>query len=275
MIQDKNAPEPTLLQRNIAWLMERIGSNPTAVSREIARRHGGGNNTLVRAILTGAVASPRGVTLRRLAEHFGAATGIQLSADDLELRDLQTEFGEGGHIKNGAHGPLTVSPAPVPQYGHGWHSEARRLEGARIPDLTGLPRDVPILGAALGGRGAGEFFFNGETIGYAKRPPTLAGMKNAFAIYISGDSMEPLFLQGRIAYVTPDRPPAKGDYVLVEMEPENGDPVGAAIVKQLIRQTGKGVLLRQLNPLRDLPEIPLTRVKHIYRVPRPDEWIND
>src|SRR5690242_7199291 len=60
---------------------------------------------------------------------------------------------------------------------------------ARTPELANMSHDVPILGVARGGRpGEGDFRFNGEVAGVTARPHGLRGMKDAFCIFVQGDS---------------------------------------------------------------------------------------
>jgi phage repressor protein C with HTH and peptisase S24 domain len=206
-------------------------------------------------------------TLRKIAD----ATKIPVPPDLLG--------GQTADSPSGVYDILTTQPHTA----HGsWPNEVRRTEGVTGLPETGLwPRDVPIYGTAVGGDGTGEFYFNGETAGWAKRPPVLIGVKNSFAIYLSNDSMRPVFKPGRIVYVNPDRPPLIGDYVVVELEPENGERNGPALLKQLVRRTAKHLILRQLNPLQEIDPIPLGKVRQIngklviYRVVEPDEWLGD
>jgi phage repressor protein C with HTH and peptisase S24 domain len=138
---------------------------------------------------------------------------------------------------------------------------------------------VPIYGTAVGGDASGawgEFYFNGETAGYAPRVPALVGVTNAFAVYISNDSMSPVFRPGKRVYVDPNRPATPGDWVLVELHAENGDRNGPALIKKLKRRTAKELFLNQLNPekAQDIV-IPMSRVKHIYRALDPYEWLGE
>lgn len=151
-------------------------------------------------------------------------------------------------------------------------NELVRAEGVdSLPFLASWPQDVPILGTAVGGNGDGDFYLNGESGGHAYRPKVLAGVEKVFALYISNDSMTPVFRPGKLVYVSAARAPAIGDYVIVEMHAENGERNGPALLKELVRRTAKEIFLRQLNPLLDLKPIPVDRVKHLYRAYHPDE----
>lgn len=135
------------------------------------------------------------------------------------------------------------------------------------PDVSpgALPRDVPILGTAVGGVN-GDFELNGEIVDMARRPPALAGMRSVFALYVVGDSMSPAFEPGDLVFLQRSRHPASGDYVVVEMKPRGDDgEVRPALLKRFIKIAGDTLILSQFNPPMDLP-VPRTHVLYVYRV---------
>ncbi len=136
--------------------------------------------------------------------------------------------------------------------GHGSIADAgappSRVEAVsqRASQLSRTPirqnRDLPILGqgaAALVGAVAIE-----EAIGYESRPPALAAVSDAYALYVAGDSMEPRYFSGEIVYVNPRRPCRSGDDVVVQVR-EQGVIVG--YVKKLLRRTDEFVICTQYN----------------------------
>lgn len=139
------------------------------------------------------------------------------------------------------------------------------------PDIHNWPKDLPIRGSAAGGDGLGEFYFNGETVAYDRRPPALTGVRDAFGLYLDGDSMAPLFESGDTVWVNPSKPVTPNCYVLVELRPEKGEAVGAALVKQLVRRTPEKLVLRQFNPAKEFM-IPMKRVLRYYRIVPHREW---
>jgi hypothetical protein len=83
------------------------------------------------------------------------------------------------------------------------------------------------------------------------RPASLANDASAYAVRIIGNSMWPRFRPGRSVAVSPGTPVAIGDDVLVKLRrlPDLAAAPGIAIlVKQLVRNSGSGVELRQFNP---------------------------
>lgn len=147
-------------------------------------------------------------------------------------------------------------------------SEATVVSAPPIHPIV-LPQDVPVYGTAVGGVDS-EFSFNGTVIDYVRRPPGLAHVEGAFAIYVTGDSMEPRYEPGELVYVNPSRPAAPGDDVLIEMAaPESGEPA-PCYIKRLVRRHASRVECRQFNPPRDL-EYPTAAISQIHRIMRPTE----
>src|SRR5258708_38198563 len=107
------------------------------------------------------------------------------------------------------------------------------------------PRALPVMGAVKGG--AEGFFFNeGEAKKYVVRPPALAGVSNAFALYVDGESMEPRYYAGEMLYVNPNRPVTRGCFVAVEMDEDQG------MIKKFDRRYDIHLVLTTLNPLAAL-----------------------
>jgi phage repressor protein C with HTH and peptisase S24 domain len=111
------------------------------------------------------------------------------------------------------------------------------------------------------------FEFNGQIIGYGKRPAALAGVPSLFILYIDGTSMEPWARHGSPVLIHPGAPVRIGDRVLVEMHPEDGqeDGLRRAYIKELVRRTETKLILRQYNPEEE-KALPAKRVKAVMRV---------
>lgn len=103
------------------------------------------------------------------------------------------------------------------------------------------------------------------TARYIARPPALRGMRGIYAIYFSGSSMEPRFYPHEVGLIDPNRPPAPGEYVLVQMNDGGSDDVVSVLVKKLVRRTAKEVVLEQYNPPQVF-SVPAQRVTRIHRV---------
>jgi phage repressor protein C with HTH and peptisase S24 domain len=140
-------------------------------------------------------------------------------------------------------------------------SDAEFVTTAGLPTVG--PMDVELMGIAVGGDD-GDFTFNGEVAGHVRRPPGIAHLRNVFALHILSDSMVPRYYPGELIYVG-GREPVPGDYVVIEMFPEEGAKAGKAYVKHLLRRTASDVIVRQHNPDK---EITYNRyeVKRVWRV---------
>ncbi|MGY0779843.1 S24 family peptidase [Azospirillum argentinense] len=73
---------------------------------------------------------------------------------------------------------------------------------------------IPIRGGARGGNEQ-EMFLN-DVIGYTARPSSLKDVKDAYSMYMVGDSMSPRYEPGWLLYVHPHKPPKPGRAVVVE-----------------------------------------------------------
>lgn len=121
---------------------------------------------------------------------------------------------------------------------------------------AGWPRDVPVLGTAM----AADYSYDDDgrtvlvermeigltdVIQYAPRSPSMTSNRQFYAVYVNGSSMEPKFDPGDLIYVDPRRPPAIGDYVVVQLRDGNGhdgaDQVVCAMVKRLVKKSPAGV----------------------------------
>jgi phage repressor protein C with HTH and peptisase S24 domain len=100
---------------------------------------------------------------------------------------------------------------------------------------------MPIRSAGRGGNDQQMFLEDGP-IGYTPRPANLAGVRDAYAIYMVGDSMEPRYTQGWLLHVNPFKPPIRGRDVVVYKKDQ------AVLIKQFIGWNDEALVLRQLNP---------------------------
>ena len=106
-------------------------------------------------------------------------------------------------------------------------------------------KDLPILGRAQGGD-EGNLVIEDGAIDWTFRPASLHGVRDAFAVYVTGDSMLPKYRDGDLFYVNPALKPRHGRFVLMETPDHRG------LVKQFVKWKGDTLLLRQLNPGKTL-----------------------
>ena len=117
---------------------------------------------------------------------------------------------------------------------------------------------LPIRSAARGGSDQ-EMFLGDGPIGYTPRPSNLSGVRDAYAIYMIGDSMEPRYMQGWLLHVNPFKPPTRGRDVVV-YKTNN-----AVLIKQFVGWNDDVLVLRQLNPDQEL-RIPRAEVAECHLV---------
>lgn len=137
------------------------------------------------------------------------------------------------------------------------HPELAEVLPAASPDFG--PDEVPVYGYAAGTTDDALNLHDGAEIGRVDRHPKQAGINDAFAVYVVGESMAPRFKPGQILYILPGRWPAAGEDVVIELD--NGD----GYVKEYRRKTQKEIICWQYNPNREWRR-PLHQVKAVYSV---------
>ncbi|MGE0222660.1 MAG: helix-turn-helix transcriptional regulator [Acetobacteraceae bacterium] len=122
-------------------------------------------------------------------------------------------------------------------------------------------RRVPLIGFAQAG-GDGFFDDGGYPVGGGWDEVSLPeiGDPNAYALEISGDSMEPVFRDGDHVIVSPSAPIRRGDRVVVRTFR------GEVMAKELARRSARRVELKSLNPEHPDYSFDLTEVAWIHRI---------
>lgn len=131
------------------------------------------------------------------------------------------------------------------------------IDGARaIPSSQSqLRRSIPLIGLAQAGS-SGYFDDGGYPAGagWDEVNSLEIGDPSAYALEISGDSMEPVYRDGDMIVVSPNAPIRRGDRVVTRTI------AGEVLAKQLVRRSARRIELRSLNPehsdrIFDLQEI--------------------
>lgn len=138
------------------------------------------------------------------------------------------------------------------------------VTGARALTSTGRPvsaRRVPLIGLAQAG-GEGYFDDAGYPVGGGWDEVGLPDVAdtNAYALEISGDSMEPVFRDGDMVIVSPNAPVRRGDRVVVRTTD------GEVMAKQLVRRSARRIELKSLNPLHPDYTFDLEKVIWMHRI---------
>ncbi|TDH62456.1 helix-turn-helix transcriptional regulator [Dankookia rubra] len=190
------------------------------------------------------------------AENGLSASGLARKAGlDATAFNPSKRIGADGR----ARWPSTESVAKVlSATGAGFSDFASLVTGvAALPrggrGLSG--RRIPLIGLAQAG-GEGYFDDGGYPVGggWDEISVPEIGDPNAYALEISGESMEPVFRDGDVVIVSPGAPVRRGDRVVVRTQK------GEVMAKELKRQSAKRVDLRSLNPAHpdysfEIPEI--------------------
>ena len=120
---------------------------------------------------------------------------------------------------------------------------------------------VPLIGFAEAG--AGGYFDDGgfpAGKGWDEIPFPAVNDENAYALEISGDSMEPAYRDGAVIIVSPAASVRKNDRVVVKTKD------GEVMVKELKRKTSKSIELKSINPEHKERTLPLRDVVWIARI---------
>jgi phage repressor protein C with HTH and peptisase S24 domain len=110
------------------------------------------------------------------------------------------------------------------------------------PGAAGAARAVPLLGFAEAG--AGGYFDDGgfpAGEGWDEIAFPAVTDEHAYALEVSGQSMEPAYRDGDVILVSPSAPIRRGDRVVVRTKD------GEVLVKELKRRTAKSIELKSLN----------------------------
>lgn len=123
------------------------------------------------------------------------------------------------------------------------------------------PRPVPVIGFAEAGAG-GYFDDAGFPVGTGWDEIVFPDIddENAYALEVSGNSMEPLYRKGDILIVSPAARVRPGDRVIVKTKS------GEVLAKELKRRSSKIVELRSLNPAHKDRVLPASDVLWIARI---------
>jgi len=126
---------------------------------------------------------------------------------------------------------------------------------------VGVCRNIPLIGFAQAGN-QGYFDDGGYPAGggWDEIPFPGLGDPQAYALEITGDSMEPVFRDGDTVIVSPQASIRRGDRVIAKTKD------GEVMVKLLLRQSVHRVELKSLNPDHEDRSLDVDDVEWIARV---------
>jgi phage repressor protein C with HTH and peptisase S24 domain len=133
--------------------------------------------------------------------------------------------------------------------------------GRAIASPRGPSRSIPLIGMAQAG-GDGFFGDSGYPAGGGWDEVSIPeiGDANAYALEISGDSMEPVFRDGDMVIVSPEASIRRGDRVVVRTVK------GEVMAKHLSRRSAKRVELRSFNPDHPNYSFNITELAWMHRI---------
>lgn len=125
----------------------------------------------------------------------------------------------------------------------------------------GVYRNIPLIGFAQAGS-SGFFDDAGYPAGAGWDEIAFPGVNDphAFALEITGDSMEPVFRDGDTIIVAPAASVRRGDRVVVKTNE------GEILAKVLARRTAKRLELKSLNPTHEDRSLEITEVEWVSRI---------
>jgi phage repressor protein C with HTH and peptisase S24 domain len=157
--------------------------------------------------------------------------------------------GQGPRVAANAPEPVSAQPETVGQAGlilPDSSPPVTQIVPVQIP--SGRP-DIPVWSAVAAGDEQGTMIMSDDPIDWISRSDRMRGVKNPFAFFVVGDSMEDRFYQGDQAVVNPAMPMRSGADCVFIRQGEDGQLYG--LLKRLMRVASDAWRVRQLNPRKD------------------------
>lgn len=175
----------------------------------------------------------RGLTMKALSLAGGKnETYVQQFIKYAKPQRLHRDFCEAVAARFGLD-PNTLTGSAIPP---------DAVEVRHTPNT--LTKDIPVMGNGTGGPD-GAFNMDGP-VDYMRRPPGLSGAREVYAVFVTGESMEPRYFSGEPVFVSPTRPVGIGDHVVVQCVNDDGTLQG--FVKAIDGRGSRGWKFRQYNP---------------------------
>jgi phage repressor protein C with HTH and peptisase S24 domain len=123
---------------------------------------------------------------------------------------------------------------------------------------------IPVYGQAVGGKD-GQFILNGNQVSEVLAPSSLSSVRDAYAVYVVGDSMEPRYFAGETVFVNPRLPIGKGAFVVAQISGGDEAEPHHAFIKRFVSQDSRRLRLEQYNPKKVI-EFPTSKVVSVHRI---------
>lgn len=131
---------------------------------------------------------------------------------------------------------------------------------------TGVPitsRMIPLYSCALAGPD-GSISIGPTMLEMIEAPAPISSVPDAYAVRVSGDSMEPRYFSGETVFVHPRMPVKKGDWILLQAG-EKGSQETQGYIKRLVSIDDRRVVVEQLNPKKEIT-FPRERVVTVHKI---------
>jgi SOS-response transcriptional repressor LexA len=150
---------------------------------------------------------------------------------------------------------LDIRTAPTPQQSEAMRPSRPRgfsdagVQAVLSPDMPAVLPPVPVFAARRGG----------DIIDWAPRHPLQAGVRDAYALFVRDDDMQPRYFRGETVYVHPSRPPMSGADCVIEMKD------GRVLLRRLALKTADTITVQQFHPAK-LAEIETALIDGVYAI---------
>ena len=118
---------------------------------------------------------------------------------------------------------------------------------------------VPVRGTIRCGT-FGDFSFDDNVIDALPRPYFLTQARDAYAVYVTGTAMAPMYRPRQVVFVNPHKLPIAGNGVVFI------DKAGVAGIRELVRQNDTEVVVRTYHPTPQDVTIPQDRILALHAV---------
>ena len=122
---------------------------------------------------------------------------------------------------------------------------------------------VPVLGCAAGSV-AGALAISGQAIDYLLRPPALATVSDAYALFVVNSSMVDRYRPGDPIFVHPHQKVKPGDVVIIQVQNFEGGDI-LSYIKEYIGRDDRDLIALQYNPRSEIRFANRT-IKSVHRV---------
>ncbi|WP_223478720.1 XRE family transcriptional regulator [Oricola indica] len=141
-------------------------------------------------------------------------------------------------------------------------SEAIPAPVSPQPPVPHAPsRYLPVYGLAAGSV-TGMLTMTNDAIEEVPSPEVLARVRDAYAVIVTGSSMEPRYTAGDYVFVHPHKPIRQGDHVIIQEARDGGTVVS---IKRFERLTDTHLVTVQYNPPEEV-KFPRDQITAMHRV---------